>query len=205
MPNEPISNVDSTGKDKVIDHLMTDEPKNRIIEFMQHIFSRSERFFWSPDEVNAKISISDIFPTKEDYEKKPAIVIRRENTFLTNRGIGHFHSWTFSKNFGSRYVDLLQSQMVIECYSREGLEAEKIANIVFASLLFYRKKLREVGRIHDVLAANIGPEAPQRVSSAITLSMVPVMLSFKHAEMWTTEQIGKDVFNGIQVDILIKD
>lgn len=204
MAEEPIVIIDSTGRDPVVDNLMTDEVKNRIIEFLQFVFSNSQRFQYLSDEIESKVSISDVFPKKEDYEKKPAIVVRRENMFLTNRGIGHFLGWTYSKNFGSRFMDMLQSQVVIECYSREGLEAEKIANIVFGSLLFFRRKLREVGRIHDILVANIGPETPQRISSEITLAMVPVQLSFTFTEMWTTETIGKDLFNGIQVDVLPK-
>jgi hypothetical protein len=200
---EPIIIVDSFAAQPSIDNLMTDEVKNRLLEFLRFIFERSERFTFNDDEVESKISISDIFPKKEDFEKKPAIVVRRENLMLTNRGVGHFHSWTFSKNFGSRFMDLLQSQVVIECYSREGLEAEKIANMVFASLLFYRRKLREVGRVHDILVANIGPEIPQRMSSEITLAMVPVQLSFTFTEMWTTEQIGKDLFNGVILEALI--
>lgn len=204
MSNEPIVVIDPTGDDPPIDNLLTDESKNRLLEFLRFIFERSERFTYNDDEIQSKISISDIFPKKEDYEKKPAIVVRRENMILTNRGIGHFMGWTYSKNFGSRFMDLLQTQVVIECYSREGLEAEKIANMVFASILFYRRKLRTIGRVHDILAAGIGPEAPQRVSSEVTMAMVPVHVSFTHSEMWTTEEIGKDLFNGIILETLIK-
>lgn len=200
---EPYVIIDPSSNEPPIDNLMTDEVKNRLLEFLRFIFSRSERFAFNDDELESRIAISDVFPRKEDYEKKPAIVVRRENLMLTNRGVGHFLGWTYSKNFGSRFMDMLQSQVVIECYSREGLEAEKIANMVFASLLFYRRKLREVGRVHDILVANIGPEIPQRISSEVTLAMVPVQLSFTFTEMWTTEQVGKDLFNGVIVDTLI--
>lgn len=205
MAEEPIVIIDSTSQDPVIDSLMTDEVKNRLIEFLRFIFSNSSRFQYNDDELASKVSISDVFPKKEDYEKKPAIVVRRENLMTTNRGIGHFHGWTFSKNFGSRFMDLFRSQCVIECYSREGLEAEKLANIVFMSFLYFRRKLREVGRVHDILVANIGPEVPQKISSEITLAMVPVQLSFSFTEMWTTEEIGQDLFKGLDVSILIKD
>ncbi len=199
----PFVIPDNTGRDPVIDNLSTDEVKNRILEFLRFIFSNSARFRFADDDMESKIIISDVF--KKDYDKKPAIVVRRENMFLTNRGIGHFHSWTYSKNFGSRFMDMLQSQVVIECYSREGLEAEKIANIVFFSLLAFRRKLREVGRVHDILVANIGAEAPQKISSEITLAMVPVQLSFTFTEMWTTETIGKDLFNGIELTVHLKE
>jgi len=202
--NEPIVFIDPADQDPV-DNLLTDESKNRILEFLRFIFERSERYTYNDNELLSKISISDIFPQKEDFEKKPGIVVRRENMLLTNRGIGHFLGWTFSKNFGSRFMDLLQTQVVIECYSREGLEAEKIANMVFASVLFYRRKLREVGRVHDILTAGIGPEVPQRVSSVVTLAMVPVHVSFTHTEVWTTEEVGQDLFRGIVLETLIKD
>lgn len=202
--SEPIVIIDPTGAEPPVDNLMTDEVKNRLLEFLRFIFSLSEQFAFSDDEVASKISISDVFPKKEDFEKRPAIVVRRENMMLTNRGIGHFMGWTFSKNFGSRFQDLLQSQVVIECYSREGLEAEKLANMVFGAILFYRRKLREVGRVHDILVANIGPETPQRVSSEITLAMVPVQLSFTFTESWTTEEIGRDLFKGVILETLVK-
>jgi hypothetical protein len=202
MPTEPLVIIDPDDQSP-IDNLMTDEVKNRLLEFLRFIFERSDTFQFNDDEIESKISISDRFPKKEDYEKKPAIVVRRENLMLTNRGIGHFKGWTCSKNFGSRFMDLLQSQVVIECYSREGLEAEKIANMVFGAILFYRRKLREVGRVHDILVANIGPEVPQRISSEITLTMVPVQLSFTFSEEWVTEEIGKDMFNGIRLETLI--
>jgi hypothetical protein len=205
MSDEPIVVTDSSSKDPIVDNLMTDEVKNRLLEFLRFIFSNSERFKYNDDELVSKISLSDVFPKKEDYEKKPAIVVRRENLMATNRGIGHFKGWTYSKNFGSRYQDLFRSQCVIECYSKEGLEAEKLANIVFQSFLYFRNKLREVGRVHDILVANIGPEIPQRVSSEITLSMVPVQLSFEFTESWTVEEIGTHLFNGLEVSVLVKD
>jgi hypothetical protein len=205
VPEEPILIIDSFAPDPPIDNLMTDEVKNRLIEFLRFIFSRSERYRFTDDEVDSKVWISDVFPKKEDMEKKPALIVRRENLLLTNRGIGHFFGWTLSKNFGSRFMDLLQSQVAIECYSREGLEAEKLANMVFGSLLFFRRKLREVGRVHDVLAAGIGPEIPQRVSSEITLAMVPVTLSFTFTESWITEEIGRNLFNGITLETLISN
>lgn len=202
--SEPLVFIDPSDQQPV-DNLLTDESKNRLIEFLRFIFERSEQYTFNDDEIESKISISDIYPKKEDTEKKPAIVVRRENMMLTNRGVGHFLGWTYSKNFGSKFMDLLQTQVVIECYSREGLEAEKIANMVFASILFYRRKLRTVGRVHDILSAGIGPEVPQRVSSEITLAMVPVHVSFTHTEVWTTEEIGKDLFNGVILEALIKD
>ncbi len=199
---EPLVIIDPEDQNP-IDNLMTDEVKNRLLEFLRFIFERSDTYQFNDDEIESKISISDRFPVKEDYEKKPSIVVRRENLLLTNRGIGHFKGWTLSKNFGSRFMDLLQSQVVIECYSTQGLEAEKIANMVFGAILFYRRKLREVGRVHDILVANIGPEVPQRVSSKITLAMVPVQLSFTFSEEWVTEEIGKDLFKGIRLEALI--
>lgn len=201
---EPIVFIDPDDQAPV-DNLLTDESKNRLLEFLRFIFERSEQYTFNDDEVESKISISDIYPKKEDTEKKPAIVVRRENMMLTNRGVGHFLGWTYSKNFGSRFMDLLQTQVVIECYSREGLEAEKIANMVFASILFYRRQLRKVGRVHDILTAGIGPEVPQRSSSEITLAMVPVHVSFTHSEVWTTEEVGQYPFNGIILETLIKD
>lgn len=201
---EPIVFIDPDDQAPV-DNLLTDESKNRLLEFLRFIFERSEQYTFNDDEVESKISISDIYPKKEDTEKKPAIVVRRENMMLTNRGVGHFLGWTYSKNFGSRFMDLLQTQVVIECYSREGLEAEKIANMVFASILFYRRQLRKVGRVHDILTAGIGPEVPQRVSSEITLAMVPVHVSFTHSEVWTTEEVGKYPFNGLKLELLVKD
>lgn len=201
MADEPIVIPDNTGDDPKVDHLMTDEVKNRLIEFLHFVFSHSELYHWEENQVAAKIGISDVFPQKDDIEKKPWIIVSRENLFLTNRGVGHFHGWTYSKNFGSRFVDLLQSQVVIECYSRQGLEAEKLANMVFGSLLYLRRALREVGRIHDVLVAGIGKEAPQRISSEITLAMVPVQLSFSFTESWTVEEIGEHLFNGLAVDV----
>lgn len=204
MP-EPIIILDNDAAEPSIDELMTDEVKNRLIEFIQFLFSRSDNYRWVDDEVESKISISDIYPEKENVEQKPAIVVRRDNMLLTNRGIGHFHSWTFSKNFGSRFMDMLRSQVVIECYSREGLEAEKLANMVFMGILFFRRQLREVGRVHDILAAGIGPEIPQRVTSEITLAMVPVQVSFTFTEQWCTEEIGETLFNKLAVTTVIRD
>lgn len=196
---EPIKISDQTAPNPTFDNLLTDEVKNRILEFLRFLFSRSDQYTWVDDEIQSKIAISDIFPQKEDIGKKPAVVVRRGNLILTNRSVGHFQGWTFSKNFGSRFMDLLQSQVVIECYSREGLEAEKIANFIFMGLLFFRKRLREVGRVHDILAGAVGSEVPQRVSSEITLSMVPVEMSFSFSENWTTEQVGEDLFNSLVV------
>ncbi|HSG27665.1 MAG TPA: hypothetical protein VLA34_04230, partial [Candidatus Krumholzibacterium sp.] len=89
--HEPIIIIDSQAPDPQIDNLMTDEVKNRVLEFLRFLFSRSNIFTFSDDELESKIWISDQFPVKEDYEKKPGVIVRRQNLVMTNRGIGHFH------------------------------------------------------------------------------------------------------------------
>lgn len=197
-PLEPIVIPDPEGNFEPGLEQATDVSKKRVIEFLRFIFSRDRLYPYTDDDLTTGIVITDVFATKgETREPKPKIVVRRDNVVLTNRSLGHFMEWTWSKNFGSRYMDLLVSNVVVECYSRLGVEAERIASKVFTAVLFYRKQLRTVGMIHDILSVGIGAEQNVRVTSEVELAMVPVQLNFSFPLVWINEEIGEVEFKGV--------
>lgn len=195
---DPIVIPDPEGNTNPNPESTTDIAKKRIIEFLRWVFARDRLYPYTNDDTTTRIGITDIFAINQDTrEQKPKIVIRRDNVVMTNRSIGHFMEWTYSMNFGSRFMDLCISNVVAECYSTHGIEAERIADKVFKSVLFFRKQLRTIGMIHDILSVGIGAEQNVRVTSKVELAMVPVQINFSFPLVWINEEIGQEVFNGL--------
>jgi hypothetical protein len=150
-------------------------------------------FQWSADQEDTKISITDSYTENLDRpEPRPALILTRGDIRWSNSTIDQLQSQSFGT--GERvYTDLLSSDLTINCFSREGLEAELLGNIVFQSVQFFAKIIRERTKIFEVNSVVLGREALVQSDSKIDLTVVPVGIGLYWQDRWKLRIPGETV------------
>jgi hypothetical protein len=155
-------------------------------------------FRWLPDQEETKIHISDQYTENmERPEPRPALIVTRGTIGWQNRGgIDQKQSMSFGSG-AKRFTDLLFTQVTVNCFSREGLEAEELANIVFQTVRFFAQQLRARSDVFEVDSASLGSEALIESDSKKNLSVVPVGLVLHFQDSWVLRIPGEQA-NAIQ-------
>lgn len=116
-----------------------------------------------------------------NVDTRPKIVVARGPVRMNKTGINNF--------VGSKNLTLQQRQSVviksgtvgISCYSREDLEADRIAEIVASAIESMTDVIRQFGFL-EVRATDIGSKAMIKSDSRPDLFVVPVLISAKVTE-----------------------
>lgn len=121
--------------------------KRTALEFLQIIFSLREDYCYDPDDTITGIQISDSYAADlESVNVRPAIVVTRGPISYRNLGLGGSAvSFRNTKTGSYEYTDLLTGSLSFSVFSREGIEAEQIAHLVFSSFKFFRPDLQKYG------------------------------------------------------------
>jgi len=182
--------------------IYTDQVKDDILEFLQTLFGQEElysnpttggmenKFLWNFDHTITKILITDQYPQNlEANEKRPWILVARAPIKWAKISNDQFLSYNLRS--GSRYyTDLLTTGFRINCFSRNGLEAEFLATLVFQGIQFFSQALREKSHIFDVSSVSIGEESIVKSDSKIDLTVVPVDVAMTIQDKWMVQQDG---------------
>jgi hypothetical protein len=163
--------------------------KDLILKFLQDLFSEKELydgkndFLWAPAIADSKILIADAYTEDlEQMEKRPAIVLRRGNTGWMNTSLGNRLAVSFQT--GSRsYKDMIHTDLTAECLSRNGLEAEFLADLVFQGIRFFSLQIRQRGAFW-IDSAAVGPETLIQSDSQQELTAVPVGMRLLFHQTW---------------------
>lgn len=169
--------------------IITSFTKDIILQFLQDMFSQNNLYddkndyIWSPDPEESKILIADAYT--EDLEKtemRPAIVLRRGpirwmNTSMYQRIHTNFRTGQ------ETFQDLVSTDLTAECLSRNGLEAELLADIVFQGVQMFSDTIRGRGAF-TVDSVAIGPETLIQSDSSQDLSAVPVGIKLLLQRRW---------------------
>ena len=182
---------------------ITDYAKDAVLSLLQEFFTNEKNageFLYNRDVSLSKILIADKYTINlEDVDKKPAIVVIRGAQAWGRRGIDQFLGWE-GKNVGERRTDLVQGSFNCTCLSRQGLEAETLAHIVFSFFTYFKSVIRDgVKGIHDIQGVVLGEELSAKSDSDHDVSVVPVQLSLLLQWSWLLEQTGRPPFNGVKV------
>jgi hypothetical protein len=163
--------------------------KDLILKFLQDLFSEPKlydgqnAYLWNLDPMQSKILIVDSYT--EDLEKmelRPALVLRRGGTAWMNTSLNQRLS--FDWRTGARgYTDLIHSDLTVECLSRNGLEAELLADLVFQGIQFFALQIRERGAF-KVASVAIGSETLIQADSQQELTAVPVNMTLSFQSRW---------------------
>ena len=151
-------------------------------------------FRWLKDQEKTNIFIADQFTENmERPEPRPALIVTRGTIGWENKS-GIDQKEVISFNSGAkRFTDLLFTQVTVNCFSREGLEAEELANIVFQCVRFFAQQLRERSNVFEIDSASLGSEALIEADSKKNLSVVPVGLVLHFQDRWVLRIPGDQV------------
>lgn len=180
------------------------DTKDILLRFFQDVFSQQppgqNSFHFEPgaadelgstDEKVSELIISDQGPVGTDsVEKRPAIILSRGPFAYANTSLDQMLLVDFGT--GKRtHTDLLSGSFVVNCVSRSGLEADKLALMVAKLIRIYRRQLQKAGFFYIGAQINIGTESPagSLVSGDSTEDFVVVPVSFPvfYQESWTVE------------------
>jgi hypothetical protein len=162
--------------------------KDLILKFLQDLFSEPELYdgkndyLWKPSLADSKILIADAYTEDlEQMEKRPAIVLRRGGTGWMNTSLENRQFVSF-KTGARTFKDLIHTDLTAECISRNGLESELLADLVFQGIKFFALQIRQRGAFW-VDSVTMGAETLIQSDSQQELSAVPVgvRLIFQHS------------------------
>ena len=164
--------------------------KDLVLKFLQDFFAEPKLYddhndyLWDVDPQKSKILIVDAYTEDlERMELRPAIVLRRGGTGWMNASLNQRMSFDW-KTSARGYTDLIYSDLTLECLSRNGLEAEFLADLVFQGVQFYALQIRERGAF-KVASVAIGSETLIQADSQQDLTAVPVTMTISFQQTWT--------------------
>lgn len=163
------------------DFIYTSRAKDAVLVFLQRVFGlpglfrdQPNIYRYSDDEKSSKIMIADFNTANlNSIHDKPALLVFRGTITPQTLGIGDKTNQTFLAGVEEREL-LLNVGMSIRCYSREGLEAEMLAVIVFKLIRYLNEDIQKLAGIFDIEAQGIGSEQIIKRESTSEITMVPV-------------------------------
>ena len=155
-----------------------------LLRFLKGMFKSQSpgNYQWSDDATQSEIVITDQSPVNlEVNEKRPAIVTIRGPAAWANLGFGQ--SVMVNMTTGRKdKQDLISCNMTFACLSREGVEAQRLAWIIFSHLPLFKPFInRDVPGIHNLgnnmtLTGESGAGALVQGSSSPEWKMVQVVV-----------------------------
>lgn len=164
------------------------ETKDTLILSLKSFFSTHCEYKWSPNQEDSLLSITDAFPLEKDKKGKyPAIVVKRHEFGWRN---GHLNQNAYNNMQDEESgIDLLRGSFSCLCVSSVGLEAERLAEIVFLFFTRYRKVISCKG-LFDIQNPTLGSEQIQQFGSDTDIVVVPVRLQVQVEDSWTVIEGG---------------
>jgi len=177
--------------------------KRTALEFLQIIFSQraAGSLHYDQDDTKTEIEIADVHAVDlTAVGKRPAIIAVRGPLSWQGVGLGGGAVESRDMKTGShRFNDLLTGSVALSCISREGIEAEQIAHLVFNSFKFFRPVLQKYG-FFSIKSLNIGAESLVEQEGADDKTyVVPVYISALIQDRWILEDRAAKTLEGIIV------
>ena len=183
--------------------------KRTALEFLQILFAnRAEGSYrYDPtDDTRSEIQISDVHAVDlTAVGVRPAIVAVRGPLSWQGLGLGGnaFESQD-TRTGKTTSSDLLTGSVALSCISREGVEAEQVAHIVFNSFKFFRPVLQKFG-FFNIKSLNIGAEALiEQEGTDDKTTVVPVYITAQIQDRWTLEETAARKLQQIVISTLFQ-
>jgi len=167
-----------------------DRIKDTVLSGMQAFFGKlNSRFHWDSDEKETGVMIVDKYALNlESVDRVPIIATSRGPITKLSRTLDDIKSINMSTGDKQR-MDLLQCPLNIGCYSKEGLDSERLASIVFGLFLMFREQFRR-NDLWDVINPVLGEEQIVKADSEIEYSITPVTMTVLISESWITQPLA---------------
>ena len=167
--------------------------KHTFLSFAQGIFSLDEKFTWDSNPRTTKLIIADKFAVDLGViEKRPAIILSRGsygwqdtirgqngiNAPLSSKRVSTLMPVPSADRWGDFiFTDFLRGSVTYNVLSKNGIEAEEIANKLFIALSGYKREMQSYG-VHHTVGITIGDERIVKTTSEIEAMGVTVSLGF---------------------------
>lgn len=183
-PNAAIPRKSIAGGDKIPNIAVF--MKRTALEFLQILFSQRGDYTYDPDDTKTKIQITDVHSLDlSSINTRPAIVAVRGP--LSWRGLGLGQNSMEGRNMktgDTTYNDLMMGSLNLTVFSREGVEAEQIAHLVFNSFKFFSTVLMKQGYF-SIKSLSMGGEALiEQSGSNVETKAVPINISAMVQDRW---------------------
>ena len=127
--------------------------KRTALEFLQILFSTRAKgsYHFDQDETHTEIQIADQHNADLGaINVRPAIIAMRGPMSWQGQGLGGNAVESRHMPTGKHvFSDLITGSVAFSCISREGIEAEQLAHLVFNSFKFFRPVLQKYGFFFD--------------------------------------------------------
>lgn len=151
--------------------------KRIFLSFAQEYYKLHKKLVWNVDPRLTKIFIADKYAIDpEIVESMPAIILSIGSRSWMMSSIGQRLETSLATNVQTR-TDVSRGLITYNCLSKNGIEAEEIADNLFNRLTAYREEFKKHG-LYQILGITIGEEQVIRGSVSIRLSLVPVHVQY---------------------------
>jgi hypothetical protein len=164
--------------------------KDVVLAILQKFFYDHTEFTFSYDDEQTKIRIADIYAENlKKLELRPAVLAKREDLRWRQVAINQFLTQS-GPSMADKFTDILDSRLTLNCVAREGLEAERLAGIVFMFFTQFRNALRQLKFVHEISLPAMGSEFLAEVDSTVDTSVVPVVINISINVSWALVEAG---------------
>lgn len=178
--------------------------ENAVLQFLQILFSTFPPepgcFHYDDNDDVRGIEIegrSTDNLTKTDV--RPKIVVYRGPVSWQNRGLGNMVGSRNLSLASRTFTDIVDGTVSVNCFSRERLEADRIANICSDSIKMFREVLNKFGFL-SIRSTHVGQPGLIRADAVPVLWVVPVMIEAQVTKNW-----NKDIVDPVKLrQILIQ-
>jgi len=159
-----------------------------LLQFLQILFSTfpPKNLHYSDNDNETDIKIEgQRTDNLKTMDTRPKIVVARGRVDWEGRGIGNFVGSANLSRFNRRFTDINSAPIMVTSFSREDLEADRIAQICFDSIKQFREVIQTFGFL-SVKSVSAGQRAIIRGNeSRPELTAVPVMVQVQITRNWT--------------------
>jgi len=180
--------------------------KRTALEFLQILFSERApgSFHFDHDDTKTEIIISDLHAVDLKMAgMRPSIVAVRGPLSWQGPGLGNVLNRDIPTG-SYTFKELLTGSLALSCISREGIEAEQIAHLVFNSFKYFRPVLQKYG-FFQIKSLSIGGESLVEIDgSSDMMVVVPITISAMIEDQWTLEETAVKQLRQIIISHFIK-
>jgi len=173
--------------------------KDLFIGFYQSLFNKNNgEFKYDPDKNVSRLNIADQYSVDDlTPEMKPSIYIRRRPFSYMNLSIDQ-RGGSDMMTGATAYSDLIAGAIEVVALSRNGLEASRLAGLIFLLTNQFKTELRKTG-MFKVDVKTLGEEQPIDVRSGFRIVEVPVTIHVMFQYTWAIQTMGLSAMNEIEV------
>lgn len=135
-------------------------------------------------------------------DSRPKIVVARGGVSYQRSGINNFVGASSLQLSPRRHSTILSGTVGISCFSREDLEADRLAMICADSIEFFSHVIRKHGFL-EVHAAQIGQRALIKKDARPELTVTPVLIKVQITKNWTAQVVDPIKLRKILLEFVV--